>query len=48
MHSKRKIKIDLILIILIILLCTISIISINSAQNLLGSRADNYVLKQGI
>lgn len=48
MHSKRKIKIDLILILLIILLCTISIISINSAQNLLGSRADNYVLKQGI
>ena len=48
MNTKRKTKIDFILIIIIILLCGISIISIKSAQNLLGYRAENYVQKQCI
>lgn len=48
MNTKRKTKIDFILIIIIILLCSISIISIKSAQNLLGYRAENYVQKQCI
>ncbi len=46
MFSKKKIKIDYILLIMIILLATISLISINSAETLLGSRADNYTIKQ--
>lgn len=46
MNTKKKTKIDFILIIIIILLCGISIISIKSAQNLLGYRAENYVQKQ--
>lgn len=48
MYSKKKIKIDFVLLFIIILLAIISLISINSAENLLGSRADNFVLKQGI
>lgn len=46
MYSKKKIKIDFILLIIVLLLATISLISINSAENLLGSRADNYTIKQ--
>lgn len=46
MYIKKKIKIDFILLIIILLLATISLISINSAENLLGSRADNYTIKQ--
>lgn len=46
MYSKKKIKIDFILLIIILFLATISLISINSAENLLGSRADNYTIKQ--
>ena len=45
-YSKKKIKIDFILLIIVLLLATISLISINSAENLLGSRADNYTIKQ--
>ncbi len=48
MHSKRRSKIDFSIILIIILLAIISLISINSAENLLGSRADNYTLKQAI
>ena len=46
MYIKKKIKIDFILLIIILLLATISLISINSSENLLGSRADNYTIKQ--
>ena len=46
MYSKKKIKIDFILLIIILFLAAISLISINSAENLLGSRADNYTIKQ--
>ena len=48
MFSKKKIKIDFFLLFIVLMLAIISIISINSAQKLLGSRADNYVLKQCI
>ncbi len=48
MYSKRKLKIDFLLLFIVLALAIISILSINSAQKLLGSRADNYVLKQCI
>ncbi len=48
MYSKRKIKFDPLLILIVLALAFISIVSINSAEALLGSRADNYVLKQCI
>lgn len=46
MFSKKKIKIDYILLLIVISLAIISLISINSAENLLGSRADNFTIKQ--
>lgn len=48
MYSKKKIRIDEVLLLIIIALAIISLISINSAEALLGSRADNYTLKQAI
>ena len=48
MHTKKKFKIDYGLILILLALAAISIISINSAQKMLGSRADNFVLKQCI
>lgn len=46
MFSKKKLKIDYVLLLIVILLAIISLISINSAETLLGSRADNYTMKQ--
>lgn len=46
MFSKKKLKIDYVLLLIVILLAIISLISINSAETLLGSRADNYTIKQ--
>lgn len=48
MSSKKKFKIDYILIVIVGLLCAISLISINSAEKILGIRADNYLMKQSI
>ena len=48
MYTSKKINVDIILLIIIFLLGAISLISINSAEALLGSRADNYTLKQAI
>lgn len=45
---KKKIKIDFILVFIIIALALISLVSISSAEILLGSKADNYTLKQAI
>lgn len=42
----RKIKFDYILLLIIIALSIISLISINSAETLLGTSADNYTIKQ--
>ena len=46
MYTKRRVNTDIILLMIIILLGAISLVSINSAEALLGSRADNYTLKQ--
>lgn len=48
MLTKKKFKIDYGLIFILLALAAISIISINSAQKMLGSRAENFVLKQSI
>ena len=48
MFSKKKIKIDYILLLILIFLCAISLISIKSAEKILGRRADNYFIKQSI
>lgn len=48
MNTIKKKKIDYLLLLTIILLAIISLISINSAEVLLGSRADNFALKQAI
>lgn len=49
MHNKKKIKIDIPLILIIIMLCVISIISIMSAEKLLGKTIKyNYALRQSI
>lgn len=45
---KKKFKIDFILFFIIILLAGISLVSISSAEILLGSKADNYTLKQAV
>jgi len=48
MYSKRKIKLDFILILIIIILAAISLISIKSAEKVLGSRPNKYLIKQAI
>lgn len=48
MYSKRKIKLDFILILIIVLLAAISLISIKSAEKVLGSRPNKYLIKQAI
>ena len=48
MYSKRKIKLDFILILIIVLLAAISLISISSAEKVLGSRPNRYLVKQAI
>ena len=48
MYSKKKLKFDYVLLLMIIFLCAISLISIKSAEKLLGRRAENYFLKQSI
>lgn len=45
---RKKVRIDFILLFIIIALAFISLVTINSAEILLGSRADNYTLKQCI
>ncbi len=47
-YAIKKIKFDYLLLITIIILAILSLISINSAENLLGTKADNYAVKQGI
>lgn len=48
MTSKKRLRIDFILLLLIAFLCAISLISIKSAEKILGRRADNYFIKQSI
>ena len=48
MYSKRKVKIDFILILIIALLAAISLLSIKSAEKVLGSRPNRYLSKQAI
>jgi len=48
LYTKKIFKIDYVLILILLALAIISIVSINSAQKMLGSRADNFLLKQSI
>lgn len=48
MYGKRKVKLDFILILIITLLAAISLISIKSAEKVLGSRPNRYLSKQAI
>lgn len=48
MIKHRKLNIDIYLILMILLLAIISLISINSAEKVLGYMKDNYTLKQAI
>ncbi len=48
MYTKKKAHIDIFLLLLIIVLALISLVSITSAEALLGSRADNYTIKQAV
>ncbi len=48
MSLKRKIRFDVSILLLIVILGIISLISIGSAEAILGTRADNYLLKQAI
>ncbi len=48
MIKHRKLNIDIYLILMVLLLAIISLISINSAEKVLGYMKDNYTLKQAI